>query len=64
MVFSLASFYIVILVYATQQRDDKIAELREQLTLELALLSEQKTAKVPATLVARARNGASKQAEG
>jgi len=46
MAFSLASFYIVILVYVTQRRDDELAELREQLTLELALLSEQKTAKV------------------
>lgn len=46
MAFSLASFYIVILVYATQRRDDELAELREQLTLELALFSEQKAAKV------------------
>lgn len=44
--FSLASFYMVILIYATQRRDDELAELREQLTLELALLSEKKTAKV------------------
>ena len=44
--FSLASFYMVILIYATQQRDDELAELREQLTLELALLSEKKTAKI------------------
>ena len=46
MAFSLASFYMVILIYATQRRDDELAELREQLTLELALLSEQKMAKV------------------
>src|SRR3954447_6428099 len=46
MAFSLASFYMVILIYATQRRDDELAELREQLTLELALLSEQKAAKV------------------
>jgi len=46
MAFSLASFYMVILIYATQRRDDELAELREQLTLELALLSEQKTTKV------------------
>src|SRR4051812_40557085 len=31
MAFSLASFYMVILIYATQQRDDELAELREQL---------------------------------
>ena len=38
--------YVVILIYATQRREDQLAELREQLTLELALLSEQKTAKM------------------
>ena len=31
--------------YATQRRDDQLTELREQMTLELALLNEQKTAK-------------------
>ena len=43
---TLGSLYIVILIYATQRRDDQLAELREQMTLELALLNEQKTAKV------------------
>ena len=43
---SLAALYMVILVYATQRREDQLTHLREQLTLELALLSEQKTAKV------------------
>jgi uncharacterized membrane protein len=43
---SLASLYMVLLVYATQRRDDQLAEQREQLTLELALLNEQKTAKL------------------
>ena len=37
---------MVILIYAAQRREDKLSELREQLTLELALSSEQKTAKV------------------
>ena len=46
MAVSVASLYIVLLIYATQRRDDELAELREQLTLELALLGEQKTAKV------------------
>jgi uncharacterized membrane protein len=40
---SLVSLYMVILILATQQRE---YQLREQLTLELAILSEQKTAKV------------------
>jgi uncharacterized membrane protein len=45
-VLTLGSLYVVILIYATQRREDQLAQLREQLTLELALLSEQKTAKV------------------
>jgi len=43
---ALASLYMVLLVYANQRRDDQLAEVREQLTLELALLNEQKTAKL------------------
>jgi hypothetical protein len=37
---------MVILILATQQREYQFTQLREQLTLELAILSEQKTAKV------------------
>ena len=43
---SLSSLYMVVLIYATQRHDDQLAQLREQLTLELALLGEQKTTKV------------------
>jgi uncharacterized membrane protein len=43
---SLVSLYMVILILATQQREYQLAQRREQLTLELAILSEQKTAKV------------------
>jgi len=43
---SLVSLYIVVLILATQQCEYQLAQLREQLTLELAILSEQKTAKV------------------
>ncbi len=43
---SLASLYMVVLILATQRRADQLAQLREQLNLELAILSEQKTAKV------------------
>jgi len=43
---SLASLYMVVLILATQRREDQLAQHREQLLLELALLSEQKTAKV------------------
>jgi uncharacterized membrane protein len=45
-VVSLVSLYIVVLILATQRREYQLAQLREQLTLELAILSEQKTAKV------------------
>jgi uncharacterized membrane protein len=43
---SLVSLYIVVLILATQRHEYQLAQLREQLTLELAILSEQKTAKV------------------
>jgi uncharacterized membrane protein len=43
---SLGSLYMVVLIYATQRHDDRLAQLREQLTLELALLGEQKAAKM------------------
>jgi len=43
---SLLSVYMVVLVLATQRRDDQLAEQREQLTLQLAILNEQKIAKV------------------
>lgn len=45
-VVSLASLYMVVLILVTQRREDQLAQLREQLNLELAILSEQKTAKV------------------
>ncbi len=43
---SLVSLYTVVLILATQQREDRLARQRELLTLELAILTEQKTAKV------------------
>jgi uncharacterized membrane protein len=43
---SLVSLYLVVLILATQQRDDQLAQHRELLILELAILGEQKTAKV------------------
>lgn len=47
---ALASLYIVILILTTQLRDDKLSALRDQLTLEIAILGEQKSAKVIALL--------------
>jgi uncharacterized membrane protein len=43
---SLVSLYSVVVILATQRRENQPAQLREQLTFELAILSEQKTAKV------------------
>ena len=47
---SLASLYLVVLILTTQSRDDRLTQRRELLNLELAILSEQKTAKVVALL--------------
>jgi len=42
---SLASLYIVVLILATQRREDQLTQ-RVRTHLELAILSEQKTAKI------------------
>jgi len=47
---SLVSLYLVVLILTTQRRDDRLAQRRELLGLELAILSEQKIAKVIALL--------------
>jgi uncharacterized membrane protein len=40
------ALYITVLILITQRRENLLADRREQLTLELAILSEQKTAKI------------------
>ena len=45
-VVSMASFFIVMMILATQRNDDRLAFQREQLILELVVSIEQKTAKV------------------
>ena len=42
----LAALYITTLVLMSQRRKDEISEIREQLTLELAIMTEQKVAKL------------------
>ncbi|HZZ70358.1 MAG TPA: DUF1003 domain-containing protein [Phenylobacterium sp.] len=42
----IAALFMTIFILVTQRREDELSELREQLTLELALLSEQKAAKL------------------
>jgi uncharacterized membrane protein len=42
----LVGLYITILILITQRRENELTELREQLTLELAILCEQKNAKI------------------
>ncbi len=50
LVVSLLALYVTVLILATQRRDDELAGYREQLTLELAILGEQKSAKIIALL--------------
>jgi uncharacterized membrane protein len=45
-VVSVISLYVVVLVLATQRREDELSQRRDQLTLELAVLSEQKATKI------------------
>ncbi len=40
-----AALYTTVIILIAQKRDDELSSLREQLTLELAILSEQKSAK-------------------
>jgi uncharacterized membrane protein len=47
---TVAAFFLASLILATQRREDLIARQRAQLTLELALLSDQKTAKLIALM--------------
>jgi uncharacterized membrane protein len=42
--------FLTVFILATQRRENELSELRQQLTLELALLSEQKSAKLIALL--------------
>ncbi len=46
----LLALYVTVLILATQRREDQLAGYREQLTLELAILGEQKSAKIIALL--------------
>ena len=46
----LLALYDTVLILITQRRDDLLASYREQLTLELAILGEQKAAKIIALL--------------
>jgi uncharacterized membrane protein len=43
---SLAALYTTVLILATQRRENELASHHEHLTLELAILSERKTAKI------------------
>jgi uncharacterized membrane protein len=43
---TLLSLYMVVLILITQRHDDELSQRREQLILELAILGEQKMAKV------------------
>jgi uncharacterized membrane protein len=43
---SLAALYVALLILATQRRENRLAQLREQLALQLEMLNERKTAKI------------------
>ena len=43
---SLAALFMTVLILATQRRENELASHHEHLTLDLAILSEQKTAKI------------------
>ena len=43
---SVLALYTTVLILVTQRHEDRLANHREQLTLELAILSEQKSAKI------------------
>jgi uncharacterized membrane protein len=43
---SLAALYLAAMILGTQRHDDELASHRDQLTLELAILSDQKAAKI------------------
>jgi uncharacterized membrane protein len=43
---SVAALYLAAMIVATQKHDDELALHRDQLTLELAILSDQKSAKI------------------
>jgi uncharacterized membrane protein len=47
---ALAALYMTVFILTTQRREDELASRHEQLTLELAMLSEQKAAKIIALL--------------
>jgi uncharacterized membrane protein len=50
LVASVCAFYVTILILTTQRREDELADRREHLALQLAIISEQKAAKTIALL--------------
>ena len=53
---STVGFYLAAMILISQRHDDEMATRREQMTLELAILSEQKSAKIIALLEEFRRN--------
>ena len=49
-VLGIMALYVTVLILTTQRREDQLAGYREQLTLELAIVGEQKSAKIIALL--------------
>jgi uncharacterized membrane protein len=53
---STIALYLAAMILMTQRHDDEMATRREQITLELAILSEQKSSKIIALLEEFRRN--------
>jgi uncharacterized membrane protein len=47
---AISAIYITLLILITQRRENELSEARDQLTLELAMLNEQKSAKIVSLL--------------
>ncbi len=56
MAMSTAALYLTAMILIAQRHDDELANRRDQLTLEIAILSERKTAKIIALLEEFRRN--------
>jgi uncharacterized membrane protein len=57
LILTLFALYIAILILTSQRRADRLANLREQMTRELVLLTEQKTVFLGNRGASRGRNG-------
>jgi uncharacterized membrane protein len=60
---STVALYLAVIILISQRHDDEMAKRREQMTLELAILSEQKSAKIIALLQEARRSDPKQRAD-